>query len=178
MASLPVFRALRSTITSPSTRLRSNCRRFFSNRPDHVNPEVAGKIRSRLTRLTARLPRFLQRYTASLISAPLTHISAFLLLHEITAIVPLFALTGIFHYTRWLPPYISEGQWISNGVEMFGNYFRRKGWLGEEEYARRHKWWGRGEGGVRIVVECVSFGSLHQQFDLGHSIEDWAMRRG
>lgn len=157
MAPLPLFRALRSTITSPSIRLRSNCRRFFSNRPDHVNPEVAGKIRSRLTRLTSRLPRFLQRYTTPLINAPLTHISAFLLLHELTAIIPLFALAGIFHYTRWLPPFISEGQWISNGVEMFGNYFRRKGWLGEEEYARRHRWWGRGEGGVRIVVEYVFF---------------------
>lgn len=155
MASFSVFRALRSTIASPSIRLRFNCRRFSSNRPDHVNPEVAGKIRSRLTRLTSRLPRFLQRYTTPLISAPLTHISAFLLLHELTAVVPLFALAGIFHYTQWLPPYISEGKWISNGVEMFGSYFRRKGWLGDEEYARRHKWWGRGEGGVRVVIEYV-----------------------
>lgn len=156
MAPLPVFRALRSTIALPSICLRLSCRRSYSVRPEHVNPEVAGTIRSRLTRITSRLPRFLQRYTTPLISAPLTHISAFLLLHELTAIVPLFALAGIFHYTQWLPPYISEGKWISNGVEMFGNYFRKKGWLGDEEYARRHKWWGRGEGGVRVVVEYVS----------------------
>lgn len=155
MAPHSLFRALRSTTLSPSVHLQLSYRRFFSVRPDHVNHEVAGKTRSRLTRLTSRLPRFLQRYTTPLISAPLTHISAFLLLHELTAIVPLFALAGIFHYTQWLPPYISEGKWISNGVEMFGNYFRRKGWLGDEEYARRHKWWGRGEGGVRIVVEYV-----------------------
>lgn len=155
MAPPSLFRALRSTTLSPSFHLRLSYRRCFSVRPDHVNPEVAGKTRSRLARLTSRLPRFLQRYTTPLISAPLTHISAFLLLHELTAIVPLFALAGIFHYTQWLPPYISEGKWISNGVEMFGNYFRRKGWLGDEEYARRHKWWGRGEGGVRIVVEYV-----------------------
>ena len=152
---MAVFRALRSTIASPSIHLRFNCRRFFSVRPDHVNSEAARKTRSRLTRLTSRLPRFLQRYTSPLISAPLTHISAFLLLHELTAIVPLFTLAGIFHYTQWLPPYISEGKWISNGVEKFGNYFRRKGWLGDEEYARRHRWWGRGEGGVRVVVEYV-----------------------
>lgn len=153
MASLPVFRALRTTTPLLSIHLQFPCRRLFSARPEHVNPEVAGKTRARLTRLTSRLPRFLQRYTTPLISAPLTHISAFLLLHELTAIVPLFALAGIFHYTQWLPPYISEGKWISNGVEMFGNYFRKKGWLGDEEYARRHRWWGRGEGGVRIVVE-------------------------
>lgn len=155
MASLPVCRALRSTVASPSARRRFQCQRFFSARPDPGNPEVAGKTRSRLIRLTSRLPRFLQRYTNPLIKAPVTHISTFLLLHELTAVVPLFALAGIFHYTRWLPPYISEGKWISHGVEMFGNYFRRKGWLGEDEYARRHRWWGRGEGGVRIVVEYV-----------------------
>lgn len=41
---------------------------------------------------------------------------------------------------------------MSEGVEKFGNYFRRKGWLGEEEGVRG-RWWGRGEGGVRVVVE-------------------------
>lgn len=50
---------------------------------------------------------------------------------------------------------------MAEGVEKFGRYFRRKGWLGAEvdEYggaARRGKWWGRGEGGVRILVEVAT----------------------
>jgi hypothetical protein len=53
-------------------------------------------------------------------------------------------------------------------VEKFGNYFRRKGWLGTAEaegnmgedgsksLGKRALWWGRGEGGVRIVVEFAT----------------------
>jgi hypothetical protein len=73
----------------------------------------------------------------------------------------LFALAGAFHYTNWLPPYISEGKWVSVGVEKFGSWFRKKGWLGGETMGedgkigsgKRGLWWGRGETGVRVVVE-------------------------
>ena len=128
---------------------------------------------SRLNKLNTRLPRFLQKYTTPLLNAPITHITSFLILHEITAIVPLLGLAGIFHYTEWLPPFFAEGKWIKEGVERFGKYFRRKGWLGKIEEGeiegvkadldkdggrigsrpRRDVWWGRGEGGVRVVVE-------------------------
>ena len=128
-------------------------RRYFSSKLDDVAPGAAQKTRSRIERINSRLPGFLQRYTKPLISAPITHVSAFLLLHELTAVVPLLGLAGLFHYTQWLPPYISEGQWVSAGVEKFGRYFRKKGWLGEEGVARRDRYWGFGEGGVRIVVE-------------------------
>lgn len=131
----------------PTTR-----RRLFSNNPDKVKPDTSQKVRSRVERVISRLPKFLQRYTTPLANAPFTHISAFLLLHELTAVVPLLGLAGVFHYTQWLPPYISEGRWVSDGVEKFGNYFRKKGWLGHDQ-AKRYKWWGRGEGGVRIVIE-------------------------
>lgn len=107
---------------------------------------------SKVDRINSRLPRFLQRFTVPLRNAPVSHITAFVILHELTAIVPLFGLAATFHYTQWLPPYISEGAWVSAGVEKFGNYFRRKGWLGEES-GSRDKWWGRGEGSVRIVSE-------------------------
>lgn len=107
---------------------------------------------SRLSRIESRLPRFLQRYTQPLRNAPISHITAFLILHELTAIVPLFGLTAIFHYADWLPPYISEGAWVKQGVDKFGKYLRKKGWLGEEE-GGGVRWLGRGEGSVRIVVE-------------------------
>ncbi len=118
---------------------------------------------SRFDRFNSRLPRFIRRYTAPLAKAPITHISSFLILHELTAIIPLFALAGFFHYTQWLPPFISEGKWVNDGVQMFGNWFRKRGWLGENEAlgedgkkisgGRRYVWWSRGEGSVRVVVE-------------------------
>ncbi|KAI9880906.1 MAG: hypothetical protein M1830_009974 [Pleopsidium flavum] len=127
----------------------------MSTKPDDVDPEAAQKARGRLDRIFSRLPRFLSRYTTPLRNAPITHITSFLLLHELTAVLPLFALAGFFHYSRWMPPLVSEGKWVSDGVERFGNYFRRKGWLGDEK-KRRYKWWGRGEGTTRLVVEFAT----------------------
>lgn len=118
----------------------------------------------------------MQGHVSSLRSAPVTHITAFVILHEITAVVPLFALAGAFHYYNWLPTYFSEGAWVVAGVEKFGRYFKRKGWIsGEEEQEAERlaergdagqvegsekkntgKWWDRGEGGVRIVVEFAT----------------------
>lgn len=66
--------------------------------------------------------------------------------------MPLFGLAAAFHYYNWLPPYISEGAWVKEGIERFGRYARKKGWLGEEGSGKLH-WYGRGEGGVRLVVE-------------------------
>lgn len=134
-------------------RLRCSPQRKYSVKPDEVTPEASQRARTRIRRVNARLPRFLQRYTTSLMDAPLTHISAFLLLHEVTAIVPLVGLAATFHYTQWLPPFISEGKWVSDGIEKFGRYFRRKGWLEVEGVARRDKWWSLGESGARIIVE-------------------------
>ncbi|KAK0291818.1 hypothetical protein LTR91_008840 [Friedmanniomyces endolithicus] len=115
---------------------------------------------SRIARLEARLPRFLHRFTVPLRNAPVSHITAFLVLHEFTAIVPLFGLAALFHYSDWLPPSISEGTWVTEGTERFGRYFRRKGWIseaeGDEVIGRGGQWWGRGEGGVRIVVEFAT----------------------
>jgi hypothetical protein len=45
----------------------------------------------------------------------------------------LFGLAGYFHYTHWLPPWFAEGAWIASGVERFGRYFKRKGWIRSDE---------------------------------------------
>ncbi|KAK1070682.1 hypothetical protein LTR12_000070 [Friedmanniomyces endolithicus] len=135
-------------------RLRSLApRRFYTTGPTPASP-------SRIARLEARLPRFLHRFTVPLRNAPVSHITAFLVLHELTAIVPLFGLAALFHYSDWLPPFISEGRWVTEGTEKFGRYFRRKGWISEAEEVEASemsgKWWGRSEGGVRIVVEFAT----------------------
>ena len=110
--------------------------------------------RARVERLASRLPRFLQRIVIPLRNAPLSHITSFLILHEITAVVPLIGLTAGFHYFNWLPPYISELKWFKDGTERFGKYLRKKGWITKEKKSGR--WFGRGESGVRIVVELAT----------------------
>jgi hypothetical protein len=63
----------------------------------------------------------------------LTHVVAFLTLHEITAVVPLLGLFGLFHYTDFVPiGYMTEhyGAYVKEGLRRFERYFRRKGWFG------------------------------------------------
>lgn len=89
----------------------------------------------RLDRITARLPRRLQTYTHRLRDAPLSHIVSFLILHEITAVVPLVGLFGFFHYTEYVPvPYATEhfGVYVQSGLSKFERYFKRKQWFGFE----------------------------------------------
>ncbi|EON62975.1 hypothetical protein W97_02201 [Coniosporium apollinis CBS 100218] len=139
----------------PSTRPTDPAADILESQSLNAAKPEPSKAHSRLDRTVSRTPRFLRSYLEKLRSAPLTHITAFLLLHELTAVVPLIGLAATFHYTRWLPPYISEGAWVQAGVEKFGRYFRRKGWLGEEG-SRREGYWGFGEGGVRWVVEVAT----------------------
>lgn len=143
------------------------------------HPQVKSPA-SRFDRFIAKTPtKFLRSRLQALRSAPLTHITAFLLLHELTAIIPLFGLASAFHYYEWLPPYFAEGAWVLKGVTMFGNYFRKKGWidskdaekaaaLAKQERAEEvegpkakgildfGKWWNRGEGGTRLVIEFAT----------------------
>lgn len=86
---------------------------------------------------------------------------------------------AVFHYFDWLPPFIAEGAIAKAGVERFGKYLRKKGWIHDEDAAGAidvaagevgvgedakkgrlrggaGKWWGRGEGGVRLAVEFAT----------------------
>ncbi|KAM9900878.1 hypothetical protein OXX69_005741 [Metschnikowia pulcherrima] len=44
-----------------------------------------------------RIPRFLRPYTTQFITAPVSHVTAFVILHEITAIVPLIGIWYTLH---------------------------------------------------------------------------------
>jgi hypothetical protein len=105
----------------------------------------------------------LHRFTTPLATAPISHISAFLILHELTAIVPLVGLFSAFHYFNYLPPYITEGAWVKEGIEKFGRYFRKKGWLGDEG-GRRDVSWRYGEGATRVLVEIGAAWAITKAF--------------
>lgn len=151
-----IFRAFRPPTASQRVPIH---RRFATE------PPPTPSAQSRIERFNRRLPRFLHKYTNALGSAPVSHITAFLILHEITAIVPLLGLAATFHYTHWLPGWFAEGAWALEGVERFGKYFKKKGWIRSEEASEaelevemrtRDKAWNIGEGGVRLVVEFAT----------------------
>ncbi|KAG6002204.1 hypothetical protein E4U21_003335 [Claviceps maximensis] len=122
---------------------------------------------SRIDRITARLPRRLQKYTDGLRNAPVSHIVSFLILHELTAIVPLFLLFTLFHYTTFVPvAYISAhfGNYLQAGITRFERYFSRKGWFGfqpedvEKDLSNGVDAlgkWDSGERKYRILVEVA-----------------------
>jgi hypothetical protein len=90
---------------------------------------------SRIDRLLNRLPKFLHPWTAGLRNAPVSHITSFLILHEITAIVPVVGLAAGFHYTGYLPTFLEHDS-VTASAEKYERYFRRKGWFGlDEEHA-------------------------------------------
>lgn len=119
------------------SRLQSAWRPFTKRvQPRHSQPvrHTSTKPPSqRIDRLTSKLPKRLKKYTSRLRNAPVSHIVSFLILHEITAIVPVFALFGVFHYTNWIPVgWMTEhfGGYVQSGVARFERYFSRKGWFG------------------------------------------------
>lgn len=170
----PLMRALRARYL-----LRSPCTRRYA-----TEQASEGTSQTRIERFNRRLPKFLHKYTSALGHAPVTHITSFLLLHELTAVVPLFGLAGYFHYTHWLPSWFAEGTFVLSGVERFGRYFKRKGWIRSDEAAEAERevqelqneegagnWsdghdkiqlrkvdkaWNISEGGVRLVVEFAT----------------------
>lgn len=111
----------------------------------------------------------MQKYTTRLRGAPISHVVAFLILHELTAVVPLFALFGLFHYTDYVPlGYMMEnyGGSVREGVRRFERYFTRKGWFGfgaedepggkkaeGDEAAAVMDRWESPDGKYRLVVE-------------------------
>ncbi|KAK9473230.1 uncharacterized protein V1510DRAFT_363948 [Dipodascopsis tothii] len=78
----------------------------------HSSPARATADKSaqaaRAARLIARLPPRLQEYAKSFVEAPAAHAFSLFLLHEVTAVVPLFGLLYVFRALDWVPPFSDE----------------------------------------------------------------------
>ncbi|EMC93825.1 hypothetical protein BAUCODRAFT_48959, partial [Baudoinia panamericana UAMH 10762] len=111
---------------------------------------------SRLDRIVARLPRFLRQYTSPLRNAPVSHITTFLVLHELTAIVPLFGLAAAFHYGNWLPRSVSEGEWAAEGSKRFDRWLRKRGWISDDSPSAEGLSGEQGAAGARVVIELAT----------------------
>ncbi|KAI2780325.1 hypothetical protein F4815DRAFT_155889 [Daldinia loculata] len=115
-------------------------RRFQSTKPSSP-PDPTSESQARQTRrfdaILARtsrwLPKRLRPYLEKLRSAPFSHVAAFLVLHEITAAVPLLALAYGFHRADWVPTAWVLGPWAAwaeEGLSRYMRWFRKKGWFG------------------------------------------------
>ncbi|RFU30711.1 hypothetical protein B7463_g5624, partial [Scytalidium lignicola] len=155
---------LRRSTISPLARQNAGTSAFTTRFPGRrrlqsTNSDAqANKSRERAERVLNRVPKPLRKYTDGLRNAPVSHVVAFLILHEITAIVPLVGLAGLFHYTQWLPTSFTNSEYVSQGIERFGRYFRRKGWFGfsnEQREDNKSDSKLSGNGG-RILIEVAT----------------------
>ena len=108
------------------------------------------------------MPRRLQPYAARLRAAPVSHAAAFLVLHELTAVAPLAGVFAALHYGGGVPDGWAGWGGAREGVERFGAWFVRRGWIEAREgegAMRVVRGEGDGEGvmggGVRVVVEAA-----------------------
>lgn len=118
---------------SPLRRLSPSSRSSFTTKPPPPPPSIPPSKEKPgiLTRLNRHLPKFLHPYTNRLVSAPLSHITSFLILHELSALVPLVALFGVFHYTSWLPDGFGQAAWAREKAEKLMRYLETKtSWKG------------------------------------------------
>lgn len=86
------------------------------------------------------------------------------MLHELTAIVPLFGLAGAFHYGAWMPDLASqtgETNAFDEGAARFGRWLRKKGWVNEADVktVAEHETTGSkavDRAGVQLVLEFAT----------------------
>ncbi len=135
-----ISRLVHARPRAPRTRIRN--RRFQSGNSNpssssanasQPTPQTHNRISRILTSASRFLPTRLQTSLQNLRSAPLSHVGAFLVLHEITAILPIFGLTYAFYALDWVPTSWVLGPfaaWAEDGLKKYVPYFRRKHWFG------------------------------------------------
>ncbi|RYP42327.1 hypothetical protein DL767_000249 [Monosporascus sp. MG133] len=136
----PEKRFFRHDLVQPTARRFESTKPKPKPEPSSMPSSSAPSENARRNRLSGILdrtlrwtPRRLRPYGERLRSAPLSHVVAFLILHEITAVVPIFGLLAFFKYTGWVPTSVVLGpwaEWAQEGLRRYGAYFRKKGWFG------------------------------------------------
>ncbi|CCC10774.1 unnamed protein product [Sordaria macrospora k-hell] len=145
--------------------------------PNGPNPNKnTNKNSERLSRLLTRLPRFLHPYLHSLRSSPSSFIVAFLILHEITAVLPGLGFFYFFHYydtghdgsddedseaktigrrfESWVMGWMMKhgySEVIDKKMEGFERWFRRKGYFGFDGGQGKEDGDGKEEGRLNAV---------------------------
>ncbi|KAK8029977.1 hypothetical protein PG993_011268 [Apiospora rasikravindrae] len=123
-----------STTTAPAPPATSGTTSTSSTAATAAQTEkTASRLDRILTRTSRWLPERLHAPLRGFRRAPVSHVAAFLVLHELTAIIPLFGLTGAFYYLDVVPVEWVFGWWApyvqDEGTKVL-RYFKKKGWFG------------------------------------------------
>lgn len=93
----------------------------MSRAAKQLKEKVPGNSATRL------FPKFMAKYAAKISGAPVSHLTSFLIIHELTAIVPLFGIWGVFHYFDYVP--VGLPDWlIESGTDFIRKMAERNGW--------------------------------------------------
>ncbi|KAK9451982.1 uncharacterized protein V1518DRAFT_410058 [Limtongia smithiae] len=104
------WNGIRSTAmfsTTPARRAIEPPRPSIEDKSSHFAPADAktpSKTHLRAQAIVNKLPLFLRPAAEKLLQSPAQYVLSFLLLHEVTAILPLFGLVWLFQATDWIPP--------------------------------------------------------------------------
>ncbi|WLF77292.1 hypothetical protein PVL30_001004 [Lodderomyces elongisporus] len=119
-----------SSSASSSTTLKSVSNDSFLKRdiPPAERPSGPTEQDFKTHPILKRIPKFLRNYASQFIHAPYSHLVAFLVLHELTAIIPLF---GIWYYLHNHPGFIPMDlpQWaLTKGASVMDKVLERMDW--------------------------------------------------
>lgn len=96
-----------------------------------LSNNVATKAHEQFSKQTDRarslFPKFMRRYAERINNAPVSHIASFFIVHEITAVVPLFGLWGLLYYLEYVPVGIPEVI-IEEGSRFIQKMAERNDW--------------------------------------------------
>lgn len=119
--------------TPPSTTAATSTSTATAAAATETTAKATTRLDRILTRTSRYLPERLREPLRGFRKAPVSHVASFLILHELTAIIPLFGLTGAFYYLDILPVEWVFGWWApyvqEEGTKVL-RYFKKKGWFG------------------------------------------------
>ncbi|KAL2891101.1 hypothetical protein HOO65_010459 [Ceratocystis lukuohia] len=131
----PALRLARFRIHGGGLRYSSSTPRSPSTSTSST-PAAASTTTASTASTSTPVPRWKRiPFVASMSSRPVTSTISFLVLHELTAVVPLVGITACLQYTDPVPldslnKYLLDA--FSQGLDKFGKYFAKKRWFGFE----------------------------------------------
>ncbi|KAL1886919.1 hypothetical protein Cpir12675_006858 [Ceratocystis pirilliformis] len=135
LTSSPALRLARFRINGGGLRYSSSTPRSPSTSTSST-PTAASTTTASTASTSTPVPRWKRiPFVASMSSQPVTSTISFLVLHELTAVVPLVGITACLQYTDPVPldslnKYLLDA--FSQGLDKFGQYFAKKRWFGFE----------------------------------------------
>lgn len=153
--------------STPNSTLSSSTVPPVNNKPP-THPEktaVEEKHAKQQQRAFNLIPKFMRNYTSRIAKAPLSHVTSFLIVHELSAIVPLFGVWAGLYYFDYVPLGIPDFV-VQNGAQFIRNFAERQGWT----------FIANAETGSKLVLQgAVAWGIVKALMPVRIAFSLWAM---